>query len=63
VIADDLEAGRLRAILPRAALSRMPVYAVYRGELRRSPKVDAFVACLRATLPTAPSRTTAATTG
>lgn len=60
VIADDLEAGRLRAIMPRATLAPMPVYAVYRGELRRSAKVEAFVAYLREALPTAPSRTTGA---
>jgi DNA-binding transcriptional LysR family regulator len=62
VIADDLEAGGLRAVLPRASLSTMPVNAVYRGELRRSAKVEAFVAYLRATLPTAPSRTTSGKT-
>ena len=56
-IADDLEAGRLRAILPSASLVPMPVCAVYRAELRGSAKVDAFVAHLRATLPTAPAGT------
>jgi DNA-binding transcriptional LysR family regulator len=59
VIADDLEAGVLRAILPRASLAPMPVYAVYRGERRRSAKIEAFVAYLRAALAIAPSRTTA----
>jgi DNA-binding transcriptional LysR family regulator len=56
VIADDLEAGGLRAVLPRASLAPMPVYAVYRRELRRSAKVEAFVAYLRAALPTTPSQ-------
>jgi DNA-binding transcriptional LysR family regulator len=57
-IADDLEAGRLRAILPGASLAPMPVCAIYRAELRGSAKVDGFVAYLRATLPTVPLRTT-----
>jgi DNA-binding transcriptional LysR family regulator len=56
-IAGDLEAGGLRAVLPGALLAPMPVSAVYRAELRGSAKVDAFVAHLRATLPTAPART------
>jgi DNA-binding transcriptional LysR family regulator len=56
-IADDLEAGGLRAVLPGALLAPMPVSAVYPAELRGSAKVDAFVAHLRATLPTAPART------
>jgi DNA-binding transcriptional LysR family regulator len=56
VIADDLKAGRVRAILPGASLAPMPVCAVYRAELRGTAKVEAFVAYLRARLPTTPAR-------
>jgi pimeloyl-ACP methyl ester carboxylesterase len=58
VITDDLEAGRLLPILRGASLAPMPVCAIYRAELRRSPRVAAFVAYLRAALPTEPVRTT-----
>ena len=55
VIADELQSGALRTILPEAPLPPMPVCAVYRAELRRAAKVEAFVSHLRATLPTTPA--------
>jgi DNA-binding transcriptional LysR family regulator len=53
VVADELESGALRTVLAGASLPAMPVCAVYRAELRKAAKVQAFVSHLRDTLPTA----------
>jgi DNA-binding transcriptional LysR family regulator len=51
VVADDVEAGKLRVISPGAVLAPMKVCAVYRAQLRGAPKVEAFVSYLRASMP------------
>ena len=56
VVADELETGSLRVILPGAPIAPMPVCAVYRADLRGAAKVEAFVSHLRATLQTTPPR-------
>ncbi|HVK64094.1 MAG TPA: LysR family transcriptional regulator [Polyangium sp.] len=55
VVEDALAAGSLRALLPEATLSPVSAHALYRIENRGSPRIDAIVAHIRATLPTDPS--------
>jgi DNA-binding transcriptional LysR family regulator len=60
VVADDLAAGRLRRILPAWSSPRVLTWAVYRTELRGTPRLGAFLDALsprgRSRPPAAPRR-------
>jgi DNA-binding transcriptional LysR family regulator len=47
----ELASGALRALLPAAALAPVTAHALYRAERRGTPRIEALVAHLRATLP------------
>lgn len=53
VVANDLHTGALRALLPAAELRPVMAHAIYRIESRGTPRIDAIVAHLRATVPLA----------
>jgi len=55
VVDKDIAEGALRALLPGASLSNVSAYALYRVENRGSPRIDAVVAHLQATMPLASS--------
>ena len=57
VVAEDLANGSLERLLPRATLEPVAAHALYRVEARGTPRVEALVKHLRATL----SLSTAAT--
>jgi DNA-binding transcriptional LysR family regulator len=43
LVADDIEQGRLRRVLPEWASPPLMAWAVYRTELRRSPRLRVFL--------------------
>jgi DNA-binding transcriptional LysR family regulator len=51
VVADAIAARSLRVVLPRAKLRPVSVHAIHRTESRGSPRIRAFVAHLRSTMP------------
>jgi DNA-binding transcriptional LysR family regulator len=51
VVSEALEARTLRVVLPRAEVAPVAVHAIHRTEARGSPRVRAFVAHLRRTMP------------
>jgi len=54
VVREGIEAGTLKQLLPRAALSPVKSHALYRVERRGSPSIDAVLAYLRACMPLRP---------
>lgn len=53
VVTSELDAGALRALLPAATIAPVMAHALYRIEARGTPRIDAIVAHLRATVPLA----------
>lgn len=51
VVAGDIASGALEVVLRDAALAPVMAHALYRVEMRGAPRVDAFVAHLRKTMP------------
>ncbi len=53
VVSDALANGTLKRVLPRTEIAPVNVHALYRVEMRGTPRIEAVIAHLRATLPTA----------
>jgi DNA-binding transcriptional LysR family regulator len=53
LVADDLVKRRLRRVPPEWSSVGIPAWAVYRAELRASPRIQAFLSAL----PTEPAKT------
>jgi len=51
VVERELAEGSLRALLPRASLPSVTAHALYRTETRGTPRIEALLEHLRATLP------------
>ena len=46
LVSEELESGRLRRVLPAWSSAAITAWAVYRAELRGSPRVRAFLEAL-----------------